>query len=369
MLRDEHLDAAVEEGILSAPQAQALRNFAAARERARIAAQSHEERFRFMRGFNDFFFATGVLMLGAGVFYFAGTGVAGNIFAALIIWALAELLVSRMRLVLPGILLAFFFVEAGYRAVPAELGQLVPGAPLIHASPTFLELLIAAGTLGTAFSPTTIAVKALAATAAAALFYWRFRLPFALLLLAGGLVVTSAALMREIAGAGAQSLVLLICGIAVFAAAMAFDLSDRERVTRRADCAFWLHLLAAPLIVHSLVAMSVPDLQFLAMTTPAAVAIVAIVIVLALIAVVIDRRALLVSTLSYLGFVIAYAIKTAGASGPEAADRAAVFFLTLAALGMLVLTLGVGWQLLRRALLALLPASAAGRLPPATLAV
>ena len=36
---------------------------------------------------------------------------------------------------------------------------------------------------------------------------------------------------------------------------MSFDISDRERLTRRADCAFWLHLLAAPLIVHSVVSL------------------------------------------------------------------------------------------------------------------
>ncbi len=56
-----------------------------------------------------------------------------------------------------------------------------------------------------------------------------------------------------------ESAVFLGCGLAVFAAAMAFDISDRERVTRRADCAFWLHLLAAPLIVHSLVSFVAPE--------------------------------------------------------------------------------------------------------------
>ncbi len=34
---------------------------------------------------------------------------------------------------------------------------------------------------------------------------------------------------------------------------MRFDMTDPERLTRRTDIAFWLHLLAAPLIVHSLI--------------------------------------------------------------------------------------------------------------------
>jgi hypothetical protein len=50
------------------------------------------------------------------------------------------------------------------------------------------------------------------------------------------------------------------CGLRVFAAAMSFDLSDRDRMTRRSDCAFWLHLLAAPLIVHSLISLIDPNL-------------------------------------------------------------------------------------------------------------
>ncbi|HEY6258592.1 MAG TPA: hypothetical protein VIY51_22645 [Xanthobacteraceae bacterium] len=364
MLREEHLDAAVAEGIVTQAQATALRDFAAKRERVRARALGHEERFRFMRGFNDFFFATGVVMLGAGLMFFAGAGVTGNLVTAAVLWALAELLVGRMRLVLPGILLVCFFVEAIYRAIPVDLWSTAASAPLQRMPASWIDLFLGGGMISRAAAPATIALKALLGSGGAALFYARFRLPFALLLVAGGLVVASAALAREIGGTGAaQSLVLLFCGLAVFAAAMGFDASDRERLTRRADCAFWLHLLAAPLIVHSLITLTVSDLNFLSLTTGAALTIVAIAVALALVAVLIDRRALLVSTLSYLGFVIAYAIRNAGASAPT--DQAAVFFATLALLGVLVLGLGVGWQPLRRALLTLLPTPAIDRLPPA----
>src|SRR2546430_3225670 len=36
----------------------------------------------------------------------------------------------------------------------------------------------------------------------------------------------------------------------MFLFAMWWDGSDRARLTRRSDVAFWLHLLAAPMIVH-----------------------------------------------------------------------------------------------------------------------
>jgi hypothetical protein len=353
MLGEVHLDAAVAEGIITAPQALALRDFAARREHARAVALGHEERFRFMRGFNDFFLATGVVLLGAGLMFFTGTSVIGKLVAALLLWTLAEVLVRRMRLVLPGILLVCFFVAALYRAIPIDLFPATPGSRFIATSLTDLF------TLTLTNAPVTMALKGLVGSGAAALFYARFRLPFALLLVAGGLVLGSI----SIVGPDARALVLLLSGLAVFASAMAFDISDRERTTRRADCAFWLHLLAAPLIVHSLIAMAVPGLDPSALTSLAAFAIVLIVLALALVALLIDRRALLVSTLSYLGLVIAYAIRTAGADAPSDHDR--VFFATLVLLGLLVLGLGVGWQPLRRALLLALPKSVTERLPPA----
>ena len=43
---------------------------------------------------------------------------------------------------------------------------------------------------------------------------------------------------------------VLLLGIGVFLFAMRWDSSDPTRTTRRSDVAFWLHLLAAPMIVH-----------------------------------------------------------------------------------------------------------------------
>jgi len=369
MLRQEDLDAAVAKDIVTRAQALALADFAAERERARAGSLGHEERFRFMRGFNDFFFATGVVMLGAGMVFFAGPDSGGNLAAAVVVWALAELLVRNMRLVLPGLLLACFFVAFVFRAAPVGVLTTVMSEKFLISSALMgaarrgpLEMFLG-GAGGALIPPAVVALKALVAGGAAALFYWRFRLPFALLPVAASLVVAITAATSEIGGPGAQSSVLLLCGLGIFAAAMSFDMSDRERITRRADCAFWLHLLAAPLIVHSLISMIVPGINALAMTASVALVIVAIVTLLALVAVAIDRRALLVSTFSYLGIVIAYAITSARASAP--ADRSAVFFSTLAVLGTLVLVLGVGWQPLRRGLMRILPAGVVGRLPSA----
>ena len=221
--------------------------------------------------------------------------------------------------------------------------------------------------------PLMFAARALVAAAAAGAFYWRFKLPFALLPLAASLVVAAIGVASFIvpqAAAVSNTVVLLLCGLGVFAAAMSFDASDRERLTRRADCAFWLHLLAAPLIVHSVISLVSSPLAG-AIGRPAgpltpymnaelALAVAIIVAVLAVVAVLIDRRALLVSGLAYLGGAIGYAL---AGSGPRS-DPSFVVAATLVILGAFVLTLGAGWVPLRRLLLGLVPPAITNHLPP-----
>ncbi len=370
MVEDDDLDAAVTEGVLTQAQLDALRTFVTSRRAS--AERADDERFRFMRGFNDFFFAVGIVLFGAGIAFFAGTSAFKNMLAAVVIWALAEFLVRRMRLVLPGILLvslfaffAFRLTQLNWAALSHFIGvplRLTPGFPT-RPSP-FLD----------SFEPIAIAVKALAAALTAFLFYLRFQLPFALLVIAGSLVLFVSMLFGPVLfpNTSAYSIILLACGLGVFAVAMYYDLSDRTRTTRLADCAFWLHLLAAPLIVHSLIRLllsgpSGTDASVgpfgLTMTTISAVTIFIIVALLTIVAILIDRRALLVSALIYLGVAIGYALTGAIRAGAD--NDASVFFATLVILGAMVLILGAGWQPLRRVFLRLIPTAFVNRLPPA----
>jgi hypothetical protein len=373
VLQDADLDAAVREGIVTTQQATALRELARRRERERAVELGHEERFRFMRGFNDVFFSIGVLLFIGGLAYFMPTTALGLAGTAVVVWALAELLVARLRLVLPGILLACAFVLFVFAAsiqVPVESWLGLQVRPHIPTSASILQVLqyYPGG-------PLMLSARALVAAAAAGLFYWRFKLPFALLPLAASLVfaaIGAASFLFPQAAAVADTIVLLLCGLGVFAAAMTFDASDRERLTRRADCAFWLHLLAAPLIVHSVISLASSSLagalaRPIGRLTPdmngrMALAVAVIVAILAVVAVLIDRRALLVSGLAYLGAAIAYALP--GNGGGVGTDPGVVVAATLVILGVFVLALGVGWVSLRRRLLALLSPAITNRLPP-----
>lgn len=364
-IESEDLDAAVTAGVVTQPQADALCKFVAGRRRSRFEQSGQEdEHFRFMTGFNDFFFAIGILLLGFGVNFFTGGLPLPSIVGAVIIWALSELLVRRMRLVLPGILLSIFFVIFIFQAVPFDLSSFTSLPPAQLRGPSWSSLLL--GGLGLSGAPLAVTAKALIAAAAAGLYYWRFRLPFALLPIAVSLVLAVISVVAMIFGtlpAFIHSLVILACGFGVFAVAMTFDVSDRDRVTRYSDCAFWLHLLAAPLIVHSLISLITPNVFLV--TNTVAISILLIVAALAAIALAIDRRALLVAALIYIGVVISYAIGgTAGWTRQGGPDQGVVFFATLLILGTFVIALGVGWHPLRKWLIAHISPSIAGKLPP-----
>jgi hypothetical protein len=358
MLKDTDLDAAIAKGILTDAQAAALRDQA----RQRAIELGHEERFRFLKGFNDVFFTIGVVLFLIGVGYFlVPYGVNGILIAAAIVWVLAEVLIRQLRLVLPGILLVIVFVALVFAAsvwlpaeswVGADIKQKIPSAFSIIQSLQYYP-----------GGPLLFTARALVPAAAAGAFYWRFKLPFALVPMAVSLVLAAmgmASFLFPEAPAVADTIFSLVSGLGLFAAAMSFDIADRERVTRWADCAFWLHLLAAPMIVRSVMRLFVLPLDngLAQMNAALALTVMLTVAVLAVVAVLIDRRALLVSGLAYLGWAIGSTLAEAGHGGPF------TLAATLAILGAIVLTLGIGWVPLRRLLLPVLPLAIANRLPP-----
>ncbi len=358
MLQNDDLEAAIGVGIVTQAQADALLAFVASRRGGAAALRADEERFRFMRGFNDFFFAVGVALLGVGLALFAGMKANPIVYglSAFVMWGLAELLVRQMRLVLPGIVIVGFFVALVALALPfANFIKPTPGQFVSPASP--VPSMVSAF-LGYGNQPQA-ALNAAIMGVAAAVFYARFRFPFALLIVAAGTVVAFELTVSHFVfndSATAHLLLLLLSGLAVFGIAMRFDLSDRLRATRRSDCAFWLHVLAAPLLVHSLVGL-VSGNTFRPENFAAGM-IVVIALLLTVVALIIDRRALLMSALVYVGSAIAFALSRA------AVDSVFILIATLVILGVLVLALGVGWAPLRRRVMSLLSSNVVDRLPP-----
>lgn len=349
-IRAEDLGAAVEAGLLSRSQASALNAFVEARRKADPAdaflayddVDAGAENIHFARGFHDIFMTIGIAMLLPGLVLagpMTGLPLLGSGVALVVAWLLAEFLTGRRRLVLPSIGLA---IAVAFLAGMFTIGT----SKLIFASEGLA--LIVVGTVG--------------GLAAALAFYLRFRLPFALAVLVAAVIAMFFAVLAYVLPAFTAAhfpILALVAGLCVFAAAMSQDLRDANRRTLRADNAFWLHLLAAPLIVHALIGLLIGDNTRDLQGISDAGIVIAIVVALGIIAILIDRRAMLVSGLVYVGVALERLVRETDISA------IGVTALTLVILGAAVVALGSGWRPVRNALLRLAPRPLASLLPPA----
>ena len=340
--------AAVAAGVVDRAAAERLAAFFAARERAAFAGDA--EAVRFVRGFHDIFLAMGVAVLVAGVAFAAllAAGIPiGMIAPAAVAWGLAEVFSRRRKLVLPSIVLAAAFAIAAGLTV-ATLYAL--GADLATSGSMDLPPGWDEGAVGMAGAAGSIA--------AALAFFWRFRLPFALGAAAlSAVVLVAVGLVWWSPADGVFSLAMLLTGLAVFAAAMAFDVADPGRSGLASDNAFWLHLVAAPVLVYSVIGLLGVQNRF-ELGLSDALVVVGVVVALGLVALAVDRRALLVAGLGYLAFAIGRLIAATEFSGET------IFAATLVVLGLLMVALGTGWLPARRLVLRLLPSGLTARLPP-----
>lgn len=341
MYSESDLNGAVEAGVLSRDSADALRAHIA---QQRATPVVDEEHFRLLTGFNDIFVSVALALLlvslawigGAILKPLGGLGVAG---AA---WFLAEYFTARRRMALPSILLLLAFVGGVAATLFGIVVELDP-----QNVPDRTTAMIFAG----------IGVVA----AGAAWLHWRrFMVPITVAAGAAALVATVASLIVAAFPALKDNFypVTLLGGIAVFVAAMRWDMSDRNRRTRRSDVAFWLHLVAAPLIAHSL--FQLLGVFGPSVTAPMAAVVIALYVVFGLVALAVDRRALLVSSLAYVLYALYALFEKAGAVELSAAFTAFV-------IGSALLTLSVFWQPMRRQVVGLL-GGIGQRLPPVAMA-
>jgi hypothetical protein len=331
------LEAAVAKGVLERSAADSLTEFLIQNRNA--ASEPDEERLRLITGFNDIFVTIGIALFLGALYYLLGYGLQGSLGVAVASWGLAEVFTKRKRMALPSIVLLVTFV------LSCAVSSWHFFAPDIETS-NFYDGKLHGLSIG------------LAAVAASTLHWFRFHVPITIAAFAAGLVAIATTLVSSIN----ENLILNYpvavftpLGIAVFLAAMKFDMSDRNRVTQRTDIAFWLHMLAAPLIVHSIV---YPLLNEDALNTGAAIAILSLFAGLSIVALAIDRRALLVSSLLYLGYASSQILTWSGVAFENLGFSVLI-------VGGTVLVLSVAWQPLRRIVLSILPQFVRKLVPPA----
>ena len=333
------LEAAVAKGVLDRNAADSLTEFLV-QNRNVAPGDPDEERLRLITGFNDIFVTIGIALFLGALFYLLGYGLQGSLGVAAASWGLAEVFTKRKRMALPSIVLLVTFVLS---CAVSSWHFFTPGIEALN----FYDGKLHGLSVG------------LAAVAASTLHWFRFHVPITIAAFAAGLVAIATTLITSIN----ENLILNYpvavftpLGIAVFLAAMKFDMSDRNRVTQRTDIAFWLHLLAAPLIVHSII---YPLMSESALSTTTAVAILSLFAGLSLVALAIDRRALLVSSLLYLGYASSQILTWSGVASENLG-------LSILIVGGTVLVLSVAWRPLRHAVLQILPATIRDLVPPAT---
>jgi hypothetical protein len=377
-MQSDVLKIALERGILSREQAEALgrlsdeiavkaetaRDSAFAPRNGETARPKDDEDLKFVGGFGDIFVTIGLALFLWAVAYFANkigyTIVQGTeswcLATAGTTWVLAEYFTRKRRMALPSIVMFMIFIACTFTLFATLLFNDNSTNILRLIEPSFNKADTDTAQRWLIFSKTFAACMATAVLAG--IYYWRFRVPIAV---AAAAAVTGAAVIAFIATIAPEfaklhiHYAMLVYGVAVFALAMRFDMSDPLRRTRRTDIAFWLHLLAAPLIVHP---MLNPIVQGEALTVPQATLIIAVFLLLGLVAIVIDRRAVLVSSLTYAGISFSTLIKVSGVSSFVSETVP----LTLLVLGGFILLISVGWHPLRRVVLSWLPGGFVRRL-------
>ena len=356
MIDTDDIRAAVGSGLLTEGQAASLTALAHSRKGAREDLQPGDEPFELFRGFNEIFIMVGLIILGAGWAGVAGwavydqletwksTAVFYSLITAGLIWLLAEYFVRLRRMVGPANLLAIMFAGNAAFGFARNYAQVFMLAREDYSS---------------------LILPGLLAVGATFIFWLRFKVPFTMALIAMGLfaVALLAAATRsgtpedisEIFIFSAESSfawITLALGIATFAVAMYFDGSDPHRVTRRSAQGFWLHLVAAPMIINT-VALSILSND----TTTSYFTILAAMAGFAVVATVIDRR-------SFLLAAIAYVVSVLLTLNPALEDSGGAFLVL--GLGLFLVLLGAFWARIRAAILNALPLGGLRRyLPPA----
>lgn len=305
---------------------------------------------RLVRGFHDVLITIGIIVVLSALLALT------NLYVVVIaVWALAEFFVRKQNLALPAFILSLVFICSSSLISIALFDN---GGGLNN---TDKESFFAA-----ASSCFMISVLI-------SIFYWRFRVPVSLAVLIASapaiiffLILYLATVIIGENNAGdvlaslGRGLGLMFAAI-LFIVAMKLDSSDRLRQTKRSDVAFWLNLLVAPIMLYSLLSLvffNETGLKINNFDVVQALFVLIIITAMMLIGVVIDRRAFVTAGLISLGGAVFVLVKNL--------DIGYTSFFSISALivGVIVLTIGVGWEFLRGKIVPVLPDFIAERVPP-----
>ena len=348
-LTEDDIRAATAAGIIDEAQAARLTTLGHQRAGRLAKGLPEDEPFELFKGFAEIFVSLGlILLIGSAVAFAAAIG---GVFAitlglAALCWFAGIYFTLKRRMTLPSIVLVsgFSMGIGGFFAWAIDTTGIGDNS---------------------AFG---IVLLGLLGIVSMLVHFRRFRVPFSMFI-AGcyGLMVVfgftaevsledmftdDLETLLDLRQGSSFAIATLIFGLLAFVAGLWFDLRDPHRVGRMARSAFWLHLLAAPAMVNT-VMMTAYNVQ-------GALGMILTIIGLALVtafALIIDRRSFLTAGLGYLAAVIL--------SFLQQGDGDLSIPTLMLVLGAIVTYLGTFWTALRVRLMQALPNfPGKDRLPP-----
>lgn len=383
MLSLEQLTDARDRGIISSAQHDQLVAMAAHEAAAEKPQQdsivTSDENFRLVGGGNDVFTGLGIVLLLSGLWstvthFIAPFSLLSLAAMTVLVWALAEFVTRQRRMKFSSLILSAAFVLVGAGMIWLVLDSTVQ----LTIPENMINLIGQRDTYRWAGIGGFLSLAALAIV-----YFFRFRVPFMAVVLAVSVIGLIGIFIADILFGQvlayriqigdpdqlretAQWLLTipLICGLLVFATGVALDIHDRRRETVWSDCAFWLHVISAPLIVHPMFVLATGQSPWLSnggASSSATITLLVLVLIFFYVALAIDRRSLLVPSLGYFAtvgiyFLIQAANETTGIPS---------FAVILLVIGLVIILFGVGWQRIRRLVVGnTLPHMLLKRLPP-----
>ncbi len=330
MYSEDDLNQAVKHGVFKQADVTRFRHFI---EDSRQGKLVDEEQFKFITGFNDIFVVIACLLFVSCSAFLAGvvSDTLSPLITMIISWGLAEYFSRVKKMSLPSIVLVILFIASSVSLVFTVLDDVA--------------------------SPITIAASAGAFGALMAYVHWRrFGVPITLACVVASFAYT---IIAGLIGDNriddtTTAYIALGLGVAVLSLAVFWDVSDKQRTTKRSDVAFWLHLAAAPLIVHSI--FSLLDVFNLDASFSAASIVLVVYVGLALVSITLDRRALMVSSLFYVLYVYTNVFSEFG-------FVSSAFAVSGVIAGLSLILLSAFWSPVRTGLLNVYPSAFRNKLP------
>ncbi len=331
MDKQQLLDKAIADGLISEEQRIKLEALAADDK------GDNEERLKPVGTFNEIFVTIGVMLLTSAISGLLGliitSPVVNSMVSAFVFIVVAEYFHTRKRFRLP-------IIYSALGCAGALAGAVMIGL-VDNSKEAFSDDL----------APYIWIASLAVAMATLAVFAWRYVIPF--LMLPISIIFTAIVTIAAKSGDNTLSykLVLGAAGLAILAFAIRCDLRDRERTSRISDFAFWSYMIGSPLFVHSLfLSLLLSDNRDFAMTGLAWVATVVLVLAVTFAGLLLNRRALIISTLVYVAYIIGRVL-----TDISVGSAATILLVTLLIIGIYVIALGSRWREVRIRVLDTLP--------------